>query len=130
MHANKLKTYYFVLSLLETNHHYNLIINNDISKALHTPPYLCNNDELLECVVMLELIAKIDPPTSDKALRQKLSLEMLQNKFSGKSISNDEIKNLIIKFINNLQSKEINNDELKLWDRMNGVFKKIINQLP
>jgi hypothetical protein len=55
---------------------------------------------------------------------------MLQNKFSGKSISNDEIKNLIIKFINNLQSKEINNDELKLWDRMNGVFKKIINQLP
>ena len=130
MNANKLKTYQDLLSHLETNDDDNLIINKDIFKALHTPLYAGNNDELLECVVMLELIAKIDPPTSDKALRQKLSLEMLQNKFSGKSISNDEIKNLIIKFINNLQSKEINNDELKLWDRMNGVFKKIINQLP
>ena len=130
INANKLKTYQDLLSHLETNDDDNFIINKDIFKALHTPLYAGNNDELLECVVMLELIAKIDPPTSDKALRQKLSLEMLQNKFSGKSISNDEIKNLIIKFINNLQSKEINNDELKLWDRMNGVFKKIINQLP
>ena len=130
INANKLKTYQELLSHLETNDDDNFIINKDIFKALHAPLYAGNNDELLECVVMLELIAKIDPPTSDKALRQKLSLEMLQNKFSGKSISNDEIKNLIIKFINNLQSKEINNDELKLWDRMNGVFKKIINQLP
>jgi hypothetical protein len=55
---------------------------------------------------------------------------MLQNKFSGKSITDEEIKNLIIKFINNLHSKKINSDELKLWERMNEVFKRIINQLP
>ena len=79
---------------------------------------------------MLELIAKIDPPSSDKILKQKLSLQMLQNKFSGKSITDEEIKNLIIKFINNLHSKKINSDELKLWKRMNEVFKRIINQLP
>ena len=60
------------------------IINKDIFKALQSPLYAANDNELLECVVKLELIAKIDPPASDKPLKQKLSLEMLQDKFSGK----------------------------------------------
>lgn len=130
VNANKLKTYQNLLSHLETDDENKLLINKDIFRALHSPLYAGNNDELLECVVMLELIAKIDPPSSDKILKQKLSLEMLQNKFSGKSITDEEIKNLIIKFINNLHSKKINSDELKLWERMNEVFKRIINQLP
>ena len=128
--ANKLKTYQNLLSYLETSDENNAIINKDIFKALQSPLYAANDNELLECVVKLELIAKIDPPASDKPLKQKLSLEMLQDKFSGKSTSNDEIKDLLIKFINNLQSKKIDSNELKLWKRMNKVFDKIISQLP
>ena len=130
MDANKLKTYQNLLSYLETTDENNVIINKDIFKALQSPLYVANDNVLLECVVKLELIAKIDPPASDKPLKQKLSLEMLQDKFSGKSTSNDEIKDLLIKFINNLQSKKINSNELKLWKRMNEVFDKIISQLP
>ena len=128
--ANKLTTYQNLLSYLETTDESKATINKDVFKALQSPLYAANDNELLECVVKLELIAKIDPPASDKPLKQKLSLEMLQDKFSGKSTSNDEIKDLLIKFINNLQSKKINSNELKLWKRMNEVFDKIISQLP
>ena len=128
--ANKLTTYQNLLSYLETTDENKATINKDVFKALQSPLYTANDNELLECVVKLELIAKIDPPASDKPLKQKLSLEMLQDKFSGKSTSNDEIKDLLIKFINNLQSKKINSNELKLWKRMNEVFDKIISQLP
>ena len=51
-------------------------------------------------------MAKIDPPDSDKLIKQKLALAMLQNKFSGKKNANDQIKDLLIQFINSLQSKK------------------------
>ena len=55
---------------------------------------------------------------------------MLQNKFSGTSISKDDVKNLLIKFINNLQSHKTNANENKLWKRVNEVFIKVADQLP
>ena len=77
-----------------------------------------------------ELIAKIDPPVSDKVIKQKLSIEMLQNKFSGKKSTNDEIKDLLIDFINNLKSNKISASEKKLWKRISDVLAKLADQLP
>ena len=70
----------------------------------------------LESVIKIELIAQIEPPKSNQALKQNLALEMLQNKFSKTSISKDDIKNLLIKFINNLQSQKTNANEKKLFN--------------
>ena len=55
-------------------------------------------------------------PAADKIIKQKLALEMLQNKFSGGKNEEDEIKDLLIDFINNLQSNKINANEKKLWE--------------
>ena len=55
---------------------------------------------------------------------------MLQNKFSGKSISKHEIKDLLIQFITNLQSQKINSNEIKLWKRVSEVLVKVGDQLP
>ena len=56
--------------------------------------------------------------------------EHIQFECNYNDFKHDEIKDLLIKFINNLQSKKINSNELKLWKRMNKVFDKIISQLP
>ena len=85
---------------------------------------------MLESVIKIELIAQIEPPKSNQALKQKLALEMLQNKFSGSSISSHGIKDLLIQFINNLQSKKANANENKLWKRVNKALVKVIDQLP
>ena len=55
---------------------------------------------------------------------------MLQNKFSGKKNANDQIKDLLIQFINSLQSKIINASEKKLWKRISDALAKLANQLP
>ena len=89
-----------------------------------------NKVELLKCTIKLELIAKIDPPASDKAIKQMLALEMLQNKFSGAKTTNEEIKDLLISFVNNLKSKKISAEEKKLWKRVSEVINKLAKQLP
>ena len=127
---DKIEAYKNILNNLEKGDAQNEIINKDILKVLKSPLYNGDGDALLESVVKLELIAKIDPPKSNRALKQKVALEMLQNKFSGTSISKDDIKNLLIKFINNLQSRKTNANENKLWKRVNEVFIKVADQLP
>ena len=89
-----------------------------------------DEDALLESVIKIELIAQIEPPKSNQALKQKLALEMLQNKFSGSINSSNGIKDLLIQFINNLQSKKTNANENKLWKRVNEALVKVIDQLP
>jgi hypothetical protein len=59
-----------------------------------------------------------------------LALEMLQNKFSGTKTTNEEIKDLLISFINNLKSKKITANEKKLWKRVSEVITKLAKQLP
>ena len=127
---DKIEAYKNILNNLEKGDAQNEIINKDILKVLKSPHYNGDEDALLESVVKLELIAQIDPPKSNQALKQKIALEMLQDKFSGTSISKDDIKNLLIKFINNLQSQKINTNENKLWKRVNEVFIKVADQLP
>ena len=73
---------------------------------------------------------KIDPPASDKAIKQMLALEMLQNKFSGAKTTNEEIKDLLISFVNNLKSKKISAEEKKLWERVSEVINKLAKLLP
>ena len=75
-------------------------------------------------------MAKIEPPSSDKLIKQKLSLEMLQNKFSGSKNSEEEIKDLLIDFINNLQSNKINATEKKLWKRITEAISQLVKLLP
>ena len=108
----------------------NVSVANNIFKTLKKPHYLGDKDELLKCTVNLELIATIDPPASDKAIKQMLALEMLQNKFSGTKTTNEEIKDLLISFINNLESKKITAGEKKLWKRVSNVINNLSRQLP
>ena len=130
INAEKIKVYQELMTLLETGDENHLSIHNEIFKTLKKPLYAGDKDKLLEITVKLELIAKIDPPATDKAVKQILALEMLQNKFSGTKSTNEEIKDLIIAFINNLQSKKINTVETKLWKRVNEAIKNLADQLP
>jgi len=130
INAEKIKVYQELMTLLETEDENDLSIHNEIFKTLKKPLYAGDKDKLLEITVKLELIAKIDPPAADKAVKQILALEMLQNKFSGTKSTNEEIKDLIIAFINNLQSKKINAVETKLWKRVNEAIKNLADQLP
>jgi len=130
INSKKIESYQDLLKHLDTDEQNHSIINKEIFNAAKKPLYAGDKDKLVESVVKLELIAQIDPPASDKLLKQKLSLEMLQDKFSGKSRTNEEIKDLLIKFVNNLQSKKVNTTEMKLWKRVNEVLKKVASQLP
>ncbi|MDC0513015.1 DUF349 domain-containing protein [Gammaproteobacteria bacterium] len=128
--AEKTKVYQDLLNYLETADEIHPVIHNEIFKTLKKPQYLGEKDELLKSTVKLELMAKIDIPDSDKAIKQMLALEMLQNKFSGTKTINEEIKDLLIAFINNLKSKKISVAENKLWKRVSEVLNKLAKELP
>ena len=130
VNAQKTKVYQDLLNYLETTDETHAVIHNEIFKTLKKPDYLGDKDELLKCTIKLELIAKIDPPASDKAIKQMLALEMLQNKFSGAKTTNEEIKDLLISFVNNLKSKKISAEEKKLWERVSEVINKLAKLLP
>ena len=130
INAQKTEVYQDLLNYLETTDEIHSIIHNEIFKTLKKPHYLGNKDELLKCTIKLELIAKIDPPASDKAIKQMLALEMLQNKFSGAKTTSEEIKDLLISFVNNLKSTKISAEEKKLWKRVSEVINKLAKQLP
>ena len=55
---------------------------------------------------------------------------MVEKKFSGEKTTNEEIKDLLISFINNLESKKITAGEKKLWKRVSEVINKVSKQLP
>ena len=130
VNAQKTKVYQDLLNYLETTDETHAVIHNEIFKTLKKPDYLGDKDELLKCTIKLELIAKIDPPASDKAIKQMLALEMLQNKFSGAKTTNEEIKDLLISFVNNLKSKKISAEEKELWKRVSEVINKLAKLLP
>jgi soluble cytochrome b562 len=130
INADKIKIYQDLITLLETADENHLSIHNEIFKALKKPLYAGDKNQLHEYTVKFELIAKIDPPEADKAIKQKLALQMLQDKFSGTKNTNDEIKDLLIGFINNLKSKKISAAETKLWKRVCEAMQKLASQLP
>ena len=130
INARKIEVYQDLLNFLETTDEIHSVIHNEIFKTLKKPHYLGDKDELLKCTIKLELIAKIDPPASDKAIKQMLALEMLQNKFSGTKSTNEEIKDLLISFVNNLKSKKITTEEKNLWKRVSKAINDLAKQLP
>ena len=130
INARKIEVYQDLLNFLETTDEIHSVIHNEIFKTLKKPHYLGDKDELLKCTIKLELIAKIDPPASDKAIKQMLALEMLQNKFSGTKSTNEEIKDLLISFVNNLKSKKITTEEKNLWKRVTKAINDLAKQLP
>jgi hypothetical protein len=130
INASKVDVYQDLLSQMETLEGNHQIIHKEIFKTLKNPLYNGNADKLLECTVQLELIAKIEPPASDKLIKQKLALEMLQSKFSGSKNKEVEVKDLLIDFINSLQSKKINASEKKLWKRVSEAISKLPSRLP
>jgi len=130
INARKIEVYQDLLNFLETTDEIHSVIHNEIFKTLKKPHYLGDKDELLKCTIKLELIAKIDPPASDKAIKQMLALEMLQNKFSGAKSTNEEIKDLLVSFVNNLKSKKITTEEKNLWKRVSKAINDLAKQLP
>ena len=130
INARKIEVYQDLLNFLETTDEIHSVIHNEIFKTLKKPHYLGDKDELLKCTIKLELMAKIDPPASDKAIKQMLALEMLQNKFSGTKSTNEEIKDLLISFVNNLKSKKITTEEKNLWKRVTKAINDLAKQLP
>ena len=130
INARKIEVYQDLLNYLETTDEIHSVIHNEIFKTLKKPQYLGDKDELLKCTIKLELMAKIDPPPSDKAIKQMLALEMLQNKFSGTKSTNEEIKDLLVSFVNNLKSKKITTEEKNLWKRVSKAINDLAKQLP
>ena len=128
--AEKASAYLNMIDQIEAVDEISSLISKDIAKTLKQPLYKNDLDKLGEIVVMLELIAQIEPPAADKKLKQKISLEMLQNKFSGNNSAEINIKDLLIDFINNLKSKKLAANEKKLWERVQAVIKKIAKKLP
>ena len=128
--AEKASAYHNMIDQIEAVDEISSLISKDIAKALKQPLYKNDLDKLGEIVVMLELIAQIEPPAADKKLKQKISLEMLQNKFSGNNSAEINIKDLLIDFVNNLKSKKLAANEKKLWERVQAVIKKVAKKLP
>lgn len=128
--AEKASAYLNMIDQIEAVDEISSLISKDIAKALKQPLYKNDLDKLGEIVVMLELIAQIEPPAADKKLKQKISLEMLQNKFSGNNSAEINIKDLLIDFVNNLKSKKLAANEKKLWERVQAVIKKVAKKLP
>jgi hypothetical protein len=97
---------------------------------LINPSYLDDIDQIKESVVMMELMAGIECPASDKAIKQKLTLEMLQNKFSQGAKENERLKKLLLSIINNLKTKKLSAPESKLWKRAQVALNDLATHLP
>ena len=127
---NKITSYSNLISFIESEIFDDVSIHKEIRKALLKPDYDANLDKLIETVVMIELLAGLEPPSEDKDIKQKLTLQMLQNKFSSSSNENDQVKDLLIVFIHNIKSKKLNAKELKLWSRIQVCLTSLSKTLP
>ena len=126
----KVSGYMDLPALLESELLANSSIDKDISKALNKPAYLNNADEVRKAVVMMELMAGIESPDSDKAIKQLLTLEMLQNKFSQQVGETEKLKGLLITFISNVKAKKLSAAESKLWKRAQAALSVLAKHLP
>ena len=126
----KVSGYMDLPALLESELLANSSIDKDISKALNKPAYLNNADEVRKAVVMMELMAGIESADSDKAIKQLLTLEMLQNKFSQQVGETEKLKGLLITFISNVKAKKLSAAESKLWKRAQAALSVLAKHLP
>ena len=128
--TKKISSYQDLPALLESEKLENSSIEKDLLKTLMKPAYLADIDKIKEAVVMMELMAGIESPQADKAIKQKLTLEMLQNKFSQGIQESEKLKGLMVSIINNLKAKKLSPPELKLWKRAQIALNDLAKYLP
>ena len=128
--SKKIASYQDLPTLLELEDLKDSAIDKDILKVLINPSYLDDIAQIKESVVMMELMAGIECPASDKAIKQKLTLAMLQNKFSQGAKENERLKELLLSIINNLKAKKLSAPESKLWKRAQVALNDLATHLP
>ena len=128
--SKKITSYQDLPALLELDTIENTSIEKEIVKALIKPTYSGDVDKIKEAVVMMELMAGVDCPAADKAIKQKLTLEMLQNKFSQGLNESEKLKGLLLVIINNLKAKKLSAPESKLWKRAQIALNDLAKHLP
>jgi hypothetical protein len=128
--SKKITSYQDLPALLELETIENTSIEKEIVKALIKPTYSGDVDKIKEAVVMMELMAGVDCPAADKAIKQKLTLEMLQNKFSQGLNESEKLKGLLLVIINNLKAKKLSAPESKLWKRAQIALNDLAKHLP
>ena len=126
----KMQVHVDQINLLELETIESTSIDKEIVKALIKPTYSGDVDRIKEAVVMMELMAGIECPAADKAIKQKLTLEMLQNKFSQGLNESEKLKGLLLVIINNLKAKKLSAPELKLWKRAQIALNDLAKNLP
>ena len=79
-----------------------------------------NNDKnlLTEAVIEIEIHANVDSLKKDQSIRDKMNLKVLQDKFNSNLNEQEKFYQCLEKFINNLSSKNPNQDEKRLWKRI------------
>ena len=79
-----------------------------------------NNDKnlLTEAVIEIEIHANVDSLKKDQSIRDKMNLKVLQDKFNSNLNEQEKFYECLEKFINNLSSKNPNQDEKRLWKRI------------
>ena len=128
--AKKITSYQDLPGLLESDGLENPTIDKDLFKALIKPAYMGDIDKIKEAVVMMELMAGIECPAADKAIKQKLTLEMLQNKFSQGIKESERLKGLLLTIVSNLKAKKLSAPESKLWKRAQVALNDLAKHLP
>jgi hypothetical protein len=128
--SKKIISYQDLPSMLQVEEMEKTAIDKDIVKALLKPAYIGDIEKIKEAVVMMELMAGVDCPDADKAIKQKLTLEMLQNKFSQGLNESQKLKGLLLVIINNLKAKKLSAPELKLWKRAQVALNDLAKHLP
>jgi hypothetical protein len=128
--SQKIASYQDLPALLESGDLKDSAVDKDILKALINPLYLDDIDLIKESVVMMELMVGIECPASDKAIKQKLTLEMLQNKFSQGAKENERLKELLLSIVNNFKAKKLSAPESKLWKRAQVALSDLATHLP
>lgn len=130
VNSKKADSYKACLNHLESEAISDTVLHSDIRKSLMKPSYKGDLELLHETVVMMELIAGIETPAKDQAIKQKLTLQMLQDKFSEQRSDSDKLKDLMISFINNLSAKNFSAAEKKLVARFQDSISGLSKQLP
>ena len=84
-------------------------------------------NELIYACVKLEILANLGSLKKYDDLRNKIQLQLLQNKFNKNNKSElDNLNSIISHFIINFSSLDSGADHKKLWNRMTKCFEVLI----
>ena len=93
-------------------------IPHRIRQMLEKSDFNNNINLLTEAVIEIEIHANVDSLKKDQSVRDKMNLKVLQDKFNSNLNEQEKFYECLEKFINNLSSKNPNQDEKRLWKRI------------